>query len=364
MTRRRNARLRGDDWVELPRSYQDADVYESEEEMGNEVTDAGITECIMAENEKDRNGRAEGNGAQSQAGSEDAETVIPELDINELIQLANQLVRDTTSGVGVDNSASGSDEVSNVRIRLPLVTTMSQARHVILQYERMQDSNRLNSSSAEMNRIIWESIIQDDSGLSISGTRMNNSSTNNDGAHGASDNDAVEHGATGETDHRADLHHHHPHHHQSDGNDRIRAIGRRPTLLEVMGLLVVTIFFFAVFQLVSWFVAISAFSDNVFQDVSNFVEYVNEETYYIENEHRFVNTSLVQKFALVIKKEMPYLPDTLWLVLTLVVFTTYTLFTSGIIFTTIFFSTMYLFICCAVRWRNLLDFIVQVIGDR
>lgn len=271
-------------------------------------------------------------------------TAIPELDINEIIQLANQIINNNH----IPTTSSGTTENdSNIHIRFPLIRSINEARDIILRHEQQRaddnNTNNNNSLSVSNDDIIWNSIIEDESGISISGTRRQHVETNEENIRNMED-----------------VH-----------------IHRQPVWLEIAGLITVTMFMFAVYRLVTTLVAISAFSDNVLQDVIEFVDYVNEKTYYTEYATTTAtitkdlststitpeSTTLIKKFAMIIKKEMPYLPDTIWLAITVAIFSGYTIFTSGIVLTSMLFSMMCLSMCCVIRWRHLGDFIVRVINE-
>ena len=120
---------------------------------------------------------------------------------------------------------------------------------------------------------------------------------------------------------------------------------------------------FCIYRLITNLVSISAYSDNVFNDVLDFVEFINSETYYTPYILQSSKSTLIHKFALIIKHELPNLPDTLWLVLTVLSFSTYTVLTSGIVMTSILFSLMCLTMCIVVRWKNLVEFFIRIFDD-
>lgn len=392
-------RLRADDFVELPRNYTDAVIYdaaaagrggdgdgkEEEEELRQECACGSDAEAStdfefdisMPGTDDDDDDEEEQEGGDEEEGH--SGSAIPELDLNELIILANQLVRNSPPTVasvatGVAATASGEaggsgSTVANVHIRFPLIRTINEARDVIMHYERLHgrstgingrvDDGRDAGGDGDGDRdggsieegagdhgIVWDSIVQDYSGISISGTRAYDASTGGGGGGGAG-------GAAGVNNVNVNL----------NSNVNVENMHRQPVWLELAGLATVTMFMFAVYRLVTNLVSISAFSENVVGDVVTFVEYVNDKTYYKHVSHPVENTSLIYKFGLIIKQEMPYLPDTIWLVLTVLAFSAYTVLTSGVVLTSMLFATMCLTMCVVLRWRHLGDFILRVVDN-
>lgn len=391
--RRRSIRsLRVDDGVELPRNYTDNIIYDSfiqdNNVNSNYIGNISNINNINNINKNNYSYNNQQNGSDSDYEFEfdismpseeieddnlsDENTTIPELDINELIILANQLVRNSppsltsiNSNIVGESGNSVNSDVSNVHIRFPLIRSINEARDVILQYERLNgssspynsrnsgldhrntsnissDNNNNNNIIINNNNIIWDSITQDYSGISMSGTRRseNRSELEENNTFNINVN--------------------------LDNNMDVENLHRQPVWLELAGLFIVTMFMFAVYRLVTNLVSISAFSENVVGDVIKFVEYVNDKEYYKIPNPDIISTegtSLVYKFALIIKKEMPYLPDTLWMTLTVFAFSFYTIFTSGVVLTSMLFATMCLTMCVVLRWRHLSDFILRVLDN-
>lgn len=304
----------------------------------------------VTDSESESEFELESDDSQSDNNNEDessvslaSSTTIPELNINEIIQLANQIINNnhipTTSSNTTENDP-------NIHIRFPLIRSINEARDTILQHEQQRTDHILNdNTSSHLNGInddiIWNSIVEDESGISISGTLRQHSETDGD---------------------------------ESIPNMEDIHTPRQPVWLEIAGLITVTMFMFVVYRLVTVLVAMSAFSDNVLQDVIEFVDYVNEKSYYTEHAAEITNDllsstvtpesdTLIKKFAIIIKREMPYLPDTIWLTITVTIFSGYTIFTSGVILTSLLFSVMCLSMCCVIRWRHLGDFIMRVIAE-
>ncbi|TID30381.1 hypothetical protein CANINC_001083 [Pichia inconspicua] len=230
------------------------------------------------------------------------ESSIPEFDVGELIDLTNQLV--------ANDDLARND--SSVRHRFVQVRSVNEARDIILNHERTGSINGEDMSiddniSNETNRVIPSTIPTDESG----------------------------------------------------GIPSIRS-QRQPMWLELTGLATVVIFLIAVYRLVSALVSISAFSENAINDVFEYVNYINERGYYDSTSNVSAGDSLIFKFSNIIKEEMPYLPDTIWMAVTLISFSIYTLFTSSIVFTSMMFSAMCLSVCCIVRWKHLADFVMNV----
>lgn len=230
------------------------------------------------------------------------ESSIPEFDVGELIDLANQLV--------ANDDLAGND--SSVRHRFVQVRSVNEARDIILNHERTGSINGEDMSiddniSNETNRVIPSTIPTD----------------------------------------------------ESSGIPLIRS-QRQPMWLELTGLATVVIFLIAVYRLVSALVSLSAFSENAINDVFEYVNYINERGYYDSTSNVSAGDSLIFKFSNIIKEEMPYLPDTIWMAVTLISFSIYTLFTSSIVFTSMMFSAMCLSVCCIVRWKHLADFVMNV----
>lgn len=131
---------------------------------------------------------------------------------------------------------------------------------------------------------------------------------------------------------------------------------RRPLWFEVIGLIIVTLFLLGVYWLVLSLVLISSFSRDFFKDIFDFVDTVNKGNYSFIDPH-----SLINKFAIIIKTEIPNLPDTLWMVITLVVFATYIVMTTIILILSMMFSLMCLSMCCVSRWRYLGEFFMRLV---
>ena len=379
-------RVRADDYVELPRNYRDKVVYDAcgtTEALGQVAVRAADAEGAVwgseassdfefdmsmpstdeEDGEEHEPWQGEGPG---EAAAEDG-SAIPELDLNELIVLANQLVRNSPPSVtNGGRVGSGRSSVANVHIRFPLIRTIHEARDVIMQYERLSGGRAGTGAGGEAGEgageggdgaettagdragrdgeVVWDSIVQDYSGISISGTRAYEAAAAAAaGADEAGENVNV----------NVNL----------DNNVNLENMHRQPVWLELAGLATVTMFMFAVYRLVTNLVSISAFSENVVGDVVGFVEYINDKTYYKHVSHPTDHTSLIYKFGLIIKREMPYLPDTVWLVLTVVAFSAYTVLTSGVVLTSMLFATMCLTMCVVLRWRHLGDFILRVVDN-
>lgn len=236
--------------------------------------------------------------------SEDSDIVnIPEFNVNELIDLANELVE--------NNSGTNLSRIEGaVRVRFPLVTSVNEARDIILSHERT--GGIYNNDNDGINPIL-------------------------DTTQGDTPN---MHDVLEETVPTSNTH-------------------RQPMWLELAGIGTVTMFLFAVYRLVTTLVSISAYSENVFTDVFEFVNYINEKGYHGSN-NVTMNNTLIYKFSNIFKDELPFLPDTLWMMITLSSFSIYTLFTSGIVLISMLFSAMCLSVCCIVRWKHLGDFIIRV----
>ena len=286
--------------------YSESDNYTDDSEYDSD-TGSGL------EDEDDQNEEEEATQSQ-----------IPEVDINELIALANELVHATPT------------LISRPSFQHSRISTAAEARDVILRYERGSSSDALT----------WNDLVHNYTGLSLPGSRTPSARTRmpNTPSRTPTRTGVQEHlpTATSET-------------HTLHPPERSR---RQPLLLELAGLVTVTMFMFAIYRLVTNLVAISAFSDNVLGDVLSFVDYINEGTYYKNPEEG--HSTLIHKFAVIIKEELPHLPDTLWLVLTVLAFTTYTVVTSGVVLTSMLFAMMCVTMCVVLRWRHLGDFIVKV----
>ena len=393
-------RVRADDYIELPRNYRDKVVYDASgpaERLGRVIGGTaevdggawGLESDASSDFEYDISMPSTYDEGEEEHGEEHGEeheedgSAIPELDLNELIILANQIVRNSPPSVinggsggsgggfssGVASGAAGGRDgggrsnVANVHVRFPLIRTINEARDVIMQYERLsggwtgtggateatagaEDAEPVDERVPVPSRdgeIIWDSIVQDYSGISISGTRAYETTpaTMTDETAGPGVNVNV----------------------NLDNNVNLENMHRQPVWLELAGLATVTMFMFAVYRLVTNLVSISAFSENVVGDVVGFIEYINDKTYYKHVSHPTEHTSLIYKFGLIIKREMPYLPDTIWLVLTVLAFSAYTVLTSGVVLTSMLFATMCLTMCVVLRWRHLGDFILRVVDN-
>lgn len=245
---------------------------------------------------------------------DDRESSIPEFNVTELIDMANQLV--------ANDDESGNVTSIDRRVSLQ-IQSVDEARDIILNHERTGSVNL--------------------------GTSVNNEFAN----EGRSEGTLVEETirtippfmATDEL---------------SNGIPPIGGTQRQPMWLELTGLATVVIFLIAVYRLVAALVSLSAFSENAINDVFEYVNYINERGYYDTNSNVSAGDTLIFKFSSIIKEEMPYLPDTIWMAVTLSSFSIYTLFTSSVVFTSMMFSAMCLSVCCIVRWKHLADFVMNV----
>ncbi|GMG30543.1 unnamed protein product [Ambrosiozyma monospora] len=355
---------RSQDLVELPDDYNGSD--EESIDLNNFDDEEG--ETTTSEDEED----TESDYELEFTSSDGDQFEIPQVDIQEMIALANELLRDNNDNNN-NNRRTGDNDTReagrSVSIRFPVMRNqrnLELARAIIEEHERL---NRVNNNG---NGTATGTLVEDYRGnLELHRQLANNINGNNNNNNNNNNIRAQEGNENGDN---------------------------RPFWMKLVDSITITLFPLVIMRIIRCVLSISSFSLDVMQDTFDFIDFMQEaipnatQTVVEITEEAavgvvsgivtngstatndtFVNaagtaaqtatSSLIMKFGMIIMDELPNLNNNIKIALTL---TTFYLYTTGFglfMITSFAFLILCLVFSLGKRWHSVERFVVSIIMD-
>ncbi|VEU19947.1 DEKNAAC100063 [Brettanomyces naardenensis] len=268
---------------------------------------------------------------------------IPEVNVQDIIDLANQIVR----------SSSSSDDDATIRFRFPSTPNAMQtelAREIIIQHEIQTNGDDNDGSDGSNNSRYYVHRVRDPHDSHSVTVRF------------ARTGEPISEGqfaAAGPGFGRANL-------------------NGRPFWMELADFVTVTMFLVVIFRLIRNALSVTSFSTDILQDTFEFIDFVRDnETESAANSatksrngtnpnnstSAAASSSLIMKFGNVVEKEFPGLGNSWKVILTIATFYPYTIVSSGLLIASFIFSIFCLALSIGKRWHSIQEFFVSIVKN-